>query len=90
MPGPSTLSDDDSGTARLTTDSSAISYGIPVLVFDADDIRGEFGPADALPADSPVTGADLVARWGSERAEGERLAARHFLRQWPDGPQING
>jgi hypothetical protein len=84
------LSDDNGGTARLTTDSPASSYGIPVLVLDADDIRGEFGPADTLPTDQPLTGADLVATWGSEpeRTEEERTAAGRFLRQWPDGPQL--
>ncbi|RKT37914.1 hypothetical protein BDD21_5425 [Thiocapsa rosea] len=30
------LSDDNGGTARLTTDPSASSYGIPVLVLDAN------------------------------------------------------
>lgn len=86
------LSDDDGGTARLTTESASSSQGNPVLVFDAYDIRGDFGPADALPTDQPITGADLVARWGNEleRTEAERSAARRFLSQWPDGPQIGG
>lgn len=84
------LSDDNGGTARLTTDSSASSYGCPVLVFDAEDIRGEFGPADMLPTDKPLTGADLVATWAGEpeRTEEELTAAGRYLRQWPDGPQI--
>lgn len=86
------LSDHDGGTARLVTDSTASSYGIPVLVLDGEDIRGDFGPADVLPTDQPLTGADLVARWGSEpeRTTSELKAARLFLGQWPDGPQIGG
>jgi hypothetical protein len=90
------LSDPRGGRAILTTEASGSSYGIPVLVVEADDIQGEFGPADLIvdPAqpERAVRGADLVAAWAlaPERTPEEREAARRYLGQWPAGPQIPG
>lgn len=84
------LSDQEGGTARLTTDTPASSYGIPVLVIDADDIQAELGPADIVPSSPPIMAADIILAWGSRpnRSEEERAAAERYLRQWPDGPQL--
>lgn len=84
------LPDQEGGTARLTTDTPASSYGIPVLVIDADDIKAELGPADIVPSSPPITAADIVITWDSQpdRNEEERAAADRYLRQWPDGPQL--
>ena len=81
--------DDDGGTIRLTTNSPASHYRLPVLVVDAADLSGDFGPADLL-GTSGIYAADLVAQWGSEeaRTETERAAARRFLDQWPGGPTL--
>jgi len=83
------LTDDDGGTTRLTTEHAASSYKIPVLVIEAEDVAGVFGPADLI-GDSGISGADVVAAWGRapERTDHERDAARRYLQQWPDGPQI--
>lgn len=90
--------DKDGGTAHLTTDSSQSHYGCPVLRIRAEDIDGDFGPADLIDTsgdpdnihpESIVTAGQIVAGWASrpERTDEERAAARMFLRQWPDGPQ---
>ncbi len=83
---------------ELTTDSTASSYGIPVPRIKADGESGDYGPADALPAGpwaagddlSPCCGAELVLAWARQpgRTAEEIQAARRFLRQWADGPQI--
>jgi hypothetical protein len=77
----------------LTTDSPASHYGLPVLRIDAADVAGDFGPADLLgDVDRPetLTAAEIVAGWAmnAERNEEELEAARTFLSQWPEGPQI--
>ena len=85
--------DQDGGTAVLTTDSPQSHYGAPVLRIDAADVKGDFGPLDPIgDVGSPLilTAAGIVAGWAmnAERSEDEREAARAFLRQWPEGPQI--
>lgn len=67
----------------LTTESSQSCHGAPVLqVGDA-----VYGPADII---GNGTGADIVYSWGStpDRTSGEVNAAKSFLQQWTDGPQI--
>ena len=87
--------DPDGGTAVLTTDSPASHYGVPVLRIGAADVEGDFGPADLIgDIDRPetlATAACIVAGWAmnAERSEDERGAARAFLGQWPEGPQIS-
>jgi len=88
------LTDADSGTARLTDETCASRYGLPVLVIDAEDCQGDFGPADLIGnldrPESLMHAAEVVAAWGRapERTDDERDAARRYLQQWPDGPQI--
>jgi hypothetical protein len=79
------LTDKSRGTATLTTDSPQSHYGLPILRIESE---GDFGPADMV--DHIVTAADIVAGWASNpgRTAEEIGAARMFLRQWPDGPQI--
>ena len=83
------------GTMRLTNQTAASSYGIPVLVIeDAGPLNGEFGAADIVGDwDGPgtcATAASIVATWGgkAERTVDEYDAARLFLQQWPEGPQL--
>jgi len=72
-------------TATLMTDSPASSYGQPVLRVEGRDL----GPADLMPAGEFA--ADVVRAWalGAGRSAEEREAARRFLRQWPEGPQLS-
>ena len=83
--------DADGGEAWLTNESCSSRYGIPVLEITADDVDGTFGPADLI-GEPPklMLGAQIVAGWASQpdRTADEIEAARRFLRQWPDGPQL--
>lgn len=81
------MTDPDGGVITLTTEHPASSYGIPVLVADAEDLKGVFGPSD--PLDGNLTAAAVVAAWAreTERTEAESESARLFLSQWPEGPQ---
>ncbi len=89
------ITDPDGGTAVLTCNSPNSHYGAPVLQIDAEDIDGEFGPADLIDFSGIGQGllpaANIVAAWASdpERTDEEREAARRFLCQWPDGPQLD-
>ena len=83
------------GTIRLTNQTAASSYGIPVLVIeDAGPLNGEFGAADIVGGwdgpDTAAVGAVIVMKWAAkpERTEDERGAARMYLQQWPEGPQL--
>ena len=83
--------DADGGTATLSTDSPMSSYGVPVLRISSADATGDFGPADAIRHRQPrVLAADIVAAWAHEtdRTPDEIEAARLFLQQWPEGPQV--
>jgi hypothetical protein len=88
------MADEDGGTAYLTNQSSASSYGIPVLQVSADDIDGDFGPADIIgnmdDLGDLIPAATVIAAWANnpERTVEELEAARLFLQQWPEGPQI--
>ena len=86
------LTDKNGGTAVLTTASPASHYGIPVLRIEANDVDGDFGPGDLLgnlPNVFPA--ANIVAAWGRapERTDVEREVAALYLRQWPEGPQVD-
>jgi hypothetical protein len=87
--------DSELGSARLIGKPPAGSREVPVLHVERDGLCGDFGPADIL-AD-PWSGspsaqrvAEIVYIWTicPERTETEREAARLFLWQWPDGPQL--
>lgn len=85
------LTDNDGGEARLTNQTPSARYGIPCLSINARDLCGAFGPADLLGTPPQCFfAADVGRRWGSEpdRTPAERQAAGLFLRQWPDGPQL--
>ena len=72
--------------ACLTVYSPQSHYGIPVLRID-DDNPYDLGPADSC---GSKLAAEVVAGWAEKknRTEKEKNAARLFLRQWPEGPQI--
>ena len=83
--------DGKGGTAILTTDSPGSHYGIPVLRIEAEDVDGDFGPADVVVKKPPfITAADVVCGWAydRDRTHDEVEAARRFCAQWPDGPQV--
>ena len=86
--------DKKGGTAILTTGSPLSHYGVPVLRIEAEDVDGDFGPADLIgDLDQPeriITAASIVAGWAKtgERTREETEAARLFLCQWPEGPQL--
>jgi hypothetical protein len=78
---------------QLTTMSPQSHYGIPVLRIEGDEAPYDYGPADnisLLDGLLVISGAELVDAWarGEDRTEEEREAARMFLSQWPDGPQL--
>ncbi len=60
----------------------------PALRDELGDGLRDYGPADTLP--SGDTAAMLVVSWATRphRTHEEREAARLFLSQWPDGPQL--
>lgn len=74
------------GTAVLTNYSPMSHYGTPVLRIEANDISGDFGPADMV---GDVTAASVVAGWAAQpdRTTEDLQAAIKFLSQWPEGPQ---
>ena len=79
------------GTAVLTTDSPASRYDMPVLQITADDIDGDFGPGDLINiGEMVIPAAEIVHNWACKtgRTTAEISAARKFLSQWPEGPQI--
>lgn len=83
--------DMNGGTAILTTDSPASHYGMPVLQITAEDIDGDFGPGDLINLGEMLMSAgEIVYTWAMElgRTHEEMQAARKFLSQWPEGPQI--
>ncbi len=88
------LTDEGGRTAHLTTLSPASRNGMPVLQFSAHDIDSAFGPTDMIPDPEKPSGivaaAKIVVNWAVKpgRTEEEIKAARLFLLQWPEGPQI--
>jgi hypothetical protein len=89
--------DSEVGSARLIRAPVASSPEIPVLRIHGAEVAGDFGPADILAdpwSGKPSTerAADVVHAWAADpdRTEEQRAAARLFLRQWSDGPQMDG
>lgn len=82
--------DNKGGRAYLTTSSPVSHYGIPILRIEAEDIDGDFGPSDII--DGTMTAADIIVGWAKRpgRTNDELIAARKFLGQWPEGPQLHG
>lgn len=87
------LTDEDGGTAHLTTDSPASKNGIPVLRIAAADVRGDFTAKNYIlnpenPTDmslmTPV--ADVIAWWllSPGRTPEEMSAGELFLSELPD------
>ena len=87
-------SDGKGGTAILTVYSPRSHYGVPVLrisgAWGVED--GDYGPADLLGTfkDRQLFSADMVYMWGKNQmiTDEAREAARKFLSQWPEGPQL--
>lgn len=87
------LEDGKGGSVKLTTESSASSDGIPVLRVESEESHGDYGPSDLigdLEGNDFVKAAEIVAAWGKKRGrtQEEKEAARLFLHQWPQGPQV--
>lgn len=85
--------DQNGGTAYLTTQSPASHYGRPVLQVTAEDLDDDFGPGDLLGGiekGSFMYAADIVTCWARQSGltEEEMEAAKVYLRQWPEGPQV--
>lgn len=68
----------------LTTDHPASSYGLPVFILK----NVAYGPRDKI---SKFLVAEIVHEWAEEdgRTNDELSLAGSFLRQWPDGPQLD-
>jgi len=83
---------------QLTTEHSASSQGIPVLVTnknqtDLDGIPACHGPADVFEyGGQRWPAAKHVVRFAKHHPDNAELqaAAAAFCRQWPDGPQMEG
>lgn len=79
------LMQEDGGSTVLTDEHEAASPGRPVLVVEADDVRGVFRPRDLItgPGGEQVHAASVVVGWASEEGRTiEELAAAHaFLSQ---------
>ena len=84
---------------QLTTEHTASSHGIPVLVRDKSLQTGEgegyfvHGPADVFEyGGQRWPAAKHVQRFAKHHADNTELqeAAAAFCRQWPDGPQMEG
>ena len=82
---------------QLTTEHSASSHGIPVLVRDKSQqtLEGDalyfFGPTDLLDyARQFQPAAHHVVRFAKHHPDNAALqaAAAAFCSQWPEGPQI--
>ena len=77
------------GSAYFTTESSASSYGQPVLRIQTP-VAGivDLGPADLVEVgdENAAVVGDLVVAWHNapDRTEEERAVARAFLRSAPD------
>ena len=86
------ITTDHPGDEAVLTDESAASRDrIPVLEIQGDDVHGMFGPSDVL-GEPPhlMFAAAVVAGWARhpDRTADELDAARRYLGQWPDGPQV--
>ncbi len=76
----------------LTTEHSAVRYGVPVLVRRQDQSVA-YGPGDIVQF-SPGAGgiqpaAYFVHRFAQQLTGVRRELARRFLSQWPEGPQLS-
>jgi hypothetical protein len=88
--------DSEVGSARLIRVPVAGSLGVPVLRIDGVKVAGDFGPAEILAdpwSGTPSTerAAHVVHAWSADpdRTEEQRDAARLFLQQWSEGPQMD-
>jgi len=88
------ISSDEDGESRLTNQAPFSVTGLPMLHISSSEINGDF-TADDIITFNPETNeiciaAYVVENWAlnPERTAEELEAARLFLRQWPDGPQI--
>lgn len=80
------IADRRGARAVLVTDHP-MAGGRPVLLVQAGDVSGLYGPRDVL---RTASAGALVEVWAEQsgRTEAELEAARAFLGQWPEGPQV--
>ena len=77
------------GILVLTDERPECRYGIPVLVNRQEDAVA-YGPADLLYVHLHTQPAAHWVRLFGQRLTGdERAAACRFLKQWPEGPQLD-
>jgi len=92
------------GNPKLTTDSPMSHDGIPALRIEDDTPTdyGPANVVNVTQAGRPVRAADIVMDWHRyvvarrDSLDADELAQTHadiaaassYLRQWPDGPQI--
>lgn len=78
------------GSTVLTDEHEAASPGRPVLLVEAEDVRGVFGPRDLItgPGGEQIHAASVVVGWASEdgRTPEELAAAHAFLSQLVPAP----
>lgn len=86
------FTDREGRLSRLTNQTSRSQNGLPLLAVDAMGVTGVFGPGDSLgvPPAGMMRAAEIVADWARQtgRSAPEREAAKLFLGQWPEGPQV--
>jgi hypothetical protein len=67
---------------------------LPTAEVNTAHLRGTFGPAAVIVGKDQTlrTVAQAVVEWATrpERTQEEREAAKRFLEQWPQGPQLTG
>lgn len=78
-------------TLVLTTEHPSSAEGVPVLlVHRGTTDPTAYGPADMVSVYNQglQPAAMLVARYGARLKGEQRQVAAAFLRQWPQGPQL--
>jgi len=74
---------------QLTTEHPKSHYGVPVLLhLRSGDTYVAADVIKPLPNANLLTAAAYVLRHRRKLSGEDRVAARNFLRQWPEGPQL--
>jgi hypothetical protein len=74
---------------QLTTEHPKSHYGIPVLLNrHSGDTYVAANVIKPLPNANLLTAAAFVLRHSRKLSGEDLVAARNFLRHWPDGPQL--
>ncbi len=77
------------GSFQLTTEHPKSHYGIPVLLHrQSGDTYVAANVIKPLPNAHLLTAAAFILRHSRKLVGEDRMAAKNFLRQWPEGPQL--